>query len=140
MSDVKEVPPKAPLEDVPEVPPSQIIDQTKRWRKEGYRIVESIVPVDFLNEDVMKIYYVLSDDEGNQKIFRTEVERNEPKVPSIQHLCSSAYWHEQEMHELFGIVFEGHPDLSYLLLREDWPGGFPHRKDYVVKPAWDSGF
>src|SRR5688572_26170549 len=56
--------------------------------------------------------------------------RDEPRVPSVAHLWPAANWHEREAYDLFGIVFENHPDLRRILLAEDWEG-HPLRKDYV---------
>jgi len=53
-----------------------------------------------------------------------------PDVPSLTHLWPSADWHEREVYDLVGINFVGHPDLSRILLSEDWVG-HPLRKDYT---------
>ncbi len=55
-----------------------------------------------------------------------------PKVASVSNIWKTALWHERENFDLFGIFFEGHPDLRRILLPEDWEGN-PLRKDY--KPA-----
>ena len=52
-----------------------------------------------------------------------------PEVPSVTSFWASADWHEREVFELSGIRFVGHPDLSRILLSEDWIG-HPLRKDY----------
>jgi NADH-quinone oxidoreductase subunit C len=62
----------------------------------------------------------------------------EPKAPSIHDLYPGANWHERETWELFGVVFEGHPQLVKLLLPEQFEG-YPLRKDFelmtrVAKP------
>ncbi|MDB5353787.1 MAG: ndhJ [Phycisphaerales bacterium] len=56
--------------------------------------------------------------------------RDEPHVPSVAGIWRAADWHEREAFDLFGIIFDGHPDLRRLLLADDWEG-FPLRKDYV---------
>ena len=62
--------------------------------------------------------------------LKTRIARDAP-CPSLTGLYRGALWMERECHELFGIRFEGHPDLRRLLLPEDWEG-YPLRKDYAV--------
>lgn len=52
-----------------------------------------------------------------------------PEVPSVVSLWSAADWHEREVYDLSGIWFTGHPDLTRILLADDW-SGHPLRKDY----------
>jgi NADH:ubiquinone oxidoreductase subunit C len=65
--------------------------------------------------------------------IRTTCPRNDPTVDSIVDVFPGAVLYEREIHDLLGIVPKGHPDLSRLLLPEDWVGGYPLRKDW--KPA-----
>jgi NADH-quinone oxidoreductase subunit C len=52
-----------------------------------------------------------------------------PEVPSVTALWGSADWHEREVYDLSGVYFTGHPNLTRILLAEDWEG-HPLRKDY----------
>jgi NADH-quinone oxidoreductase subunit C len=52
-----------------------------------------------------------------------------PEVPSLTSLYASADWHEREVYDLSGVLFVGHPNLTRILLSEDWVG-HPLRKDY----------
>lgn len=64
-------------------------------------------------------------------LVRTRVPRAAPLLPTATGLYRGAAWHERETHEMFGVAFEGHPDLAPLLL----PGGFeghPLRKDFAL--------
>jgi len=62
--------------------------------------------------------------------LKTRVARDAP-CPTLTGLYRGAIWMERECHELFGIPFEGHPDLRHLLLADGWEG-YPLRKDYAV--------
>ena len=52
-----------------------------------------------------------------------------PEVPSVNQLWRAADWHEREVYDLIGVTFTGHPDLTRILLSDDWVG-HPLRKDY----------
>jgi NADH-quinone oxidoreductase subunit C len=53
-----------------------------------------------------------------------------PEVPSVTGIWRTADWHEREVYDLSGVYFTGHPNLTRILLSEDWEG-HPLRKDYV---------
>jgi NADH-quinone oxidoreductase subunit C len=53
-----------------------------------------------------------------------------PEVPSVAGIWRTADWHEREVYDLSGVYFTGHPNLTRILLAEDWEG-HPLRKDYV---------
>ncbi len=71
-------------------------------------------------------------------VLRTRCPREAPRVPSLTEVFGGAAWHERATAELFGIGFDGHPDLAPLLLAEGFEG-HPLRKDFplaarAVKP------
>jgi len=55
----------------------------------------------------------------------------DPHVPSLAGLYPTADWHERETFDMFGIVYDGHPALTRILMPDDWDG-FPQRKDYPL--------
>jgi NADH-quinone oxidoreductase subunit C len=64
--------------------------------------------------------------------LKTGVNDGEP-VPSLVPIWNGANWLERECYDMFGIVFEGHPNLRRMLLRDDWSEGHPLRKDYPLR-------
>lgn len=64
--------------------------------------------------------------------LKVRVADHDARVPTLSPIWPSAGWPEREVWDLFGIVFEGHPDLRRLLMPDDWEG-HPLRKDYPVQ-------
>ncbi|MDO5681308.1 MAG: NADH-quinone oxidoreductase subunit C [Propionibacteriaceae bacterium] len=54
-----------------------------------------------------------------------------PHLPSIVPVYPAADWHERETYDLFGIIYDGHPALTRIMMPDDWPG-HPQRKDYPL--------
>jgi NADH-quinone oxidoreductase subunit C len=73
--------------------------------------------------------------------LKAEVSEEDPTIDSVTSIWLGANWHEREAFDLYGIKFNGHPDLRRILMPEDWEGN-PLRKDYPLKgPAKEwSGF
>jgi len=66
--------------------------------------------------------------------IRLSVSKKNPSVPTVTDLVPGAVLYEREVHDLFGVNFEGHPDLSPLMLPEEWPQGvYPLRKEHELE-------
>src|SRR6202521_189948 len=76
---------------------------------------------------VLNMYSFAKNERLRLKVHASADER----VPSVQGVWSTANWMEREVYDMFGIVFEGHPDLKRILLPEEWQG-HPLRKDYDI--------
>jgi NADH:ubiquinone oxidoreductase subunit C len=66
----------------------------------------------------------------------TTLSRERPVIASLAQLYPGVNWHEREMYDMYGVIFDGHPNLKRILLPDDWEG-FPFRKDYVAEPSGD---
>ncbi|MFQ3616635.1 MAG: NAD(P)H-quinone oxidoreductase subunit J [Cyanobacteriota bacterium] len=85
-------------------------------------------------EDLVSTYHLIKiadnvdrPEEVRVKVF---VPREDPRVPSVYWIWKGADWQERESYDMYGIVYEGHPNLKRILMPEDWVG-FPLRKDYI---------
>ncbi|OGW77372.1 MAG: hypothetical protein A3K16_04405 [Omnitrophica bacterium RIFCSPLOWO2_01_FULL_45_24] len=90
--------------------------------------------------DALEILYHFSHDRSGIVIsLRAMIkDRQDPHIDTITTITRSAWWIERELHELFGIEFNGNSDLRPLLLPDDWPKGvYPMRKDFP-QPKRDS--
>lgn len=74
---------------------------------------------------------LVSIDANERIILTTRVPYDDPSVPTITGEFAGANFYEREAYDLFGIVFPGHPDLTRILLPDDWEG-YPLRKDYDI--------
>jgi NADH-quinone oxidoreductase subunit C len=81
--------------------------------------------------DLGVVYHLHSMRHDHHVVLKVRLPREQPRVPTVSDLWPTALWGERETFDLFGIVFEGHPDLRRILLPEDWEG-FPLRKDYQM--------
>jgi len=79
---------------------------------------------------LMVVYHLESTAHGHQVVLKTGTDdREKPELDSIVDLFTGAELHENEIFDLFGIVFRGHPNLRRMFMPEDW-SGYPLRKDY----------
>jgi NADH-quinone oxidoreductase subunit C len=60
------------------------------------------------------------------------IPEDSPSIDSVVPIWNGANWHERETCDMFGIVFDGHPDLRRILMPEDWEG-YPLKKDYPLR-------
>jgi NAD(P)H-quinone oxidoreductase subunit J len=85
-------------------------------------------------EDLVSFYHLtkMSDNAVKPEEVRVKVflSRENPVVPSVYWIWRTVDWQERETFDMYGIVYQGHPNLKRLLMPEDWVG-YPLRKDYV---------
>lgn len=85
-------------------------------------------------EDLVSVYHLtkLTDnaDRPDEVCVKVFLPREDPRVPSLYWIWKTADFQERETYDMFGIIYEGHPNLKRLLMPEDWVG-WPLRKDYI---------
>jgi NADH-quinone oxidoreductase subunit C len=87
--------------------------------------------MDYTGGKLGVVYHLHSTSLDHKIVLKTEVTAESPHAASVESVWKTANWHEREAFDLFGIVFDGHPDLRRILLPDDWEG-HPLRKDYAV--------
>ena len=75
------------------------------------------------------VYHLYSMEKNHHFVVKTSVPYESPNLPSLISVWPGADWYEREGHDLFGVVFEGHPNLAPLILYEEFEG-YPGRKSY----------
>jgi NADH-quinone oxidoreductase subunit C len=86
--------------------------------------------VDYLPRDPRfeVVYHLLSIPHNARTVLKVRVRDENPKLPTVTGVWPTANWHERETYDFYGIVFRGHPDMTRILLPEEWVG-WPLRKD-----------
>ena len=74
------------------------------------------------------VYNLISLKHVGRITLKVRVPEEQPRVPTVTGVWPTANWHERETYDFYGITFTGHPDLTRILLPEDWVG-WPLRKD-----------
>ena len=77
------------------------------------------------------VYHLFSINKHHRIRLKAMVGKGE-KISSVVGVWSTADWHEREAFDMYGIIFEGHPNLTRILMPENWDG-HPLRKDYPLK-------
>ena len=118
------------------VPAAQLVETCRALREIPslrFNVLIEVTAADYLPREPRfeVVYHLLSI--PNRVRLRLKVRVGErDMVPTIQSVWPSAGWLEREVWDMFGVVFDGHPDLRRLLMPEDWEG-HPQRKDYPVQ-------
>ena len=98
-----------------------------------YELCSSVSGVDYLGtvERLHAVYHLTSMTYRRRIRLEVSVTAEDPHVPSVTSVYPTADWQERETWDMFGIVFDGHPALTRILMPDDWDG-HPQRKDYPL--------
>lgn len=100
--------------------------------EENFTHISTITGVDVREE--IEVIYHLSRDGRIELSLKVRVPKDKPALPTITDLIPGATLYEREVHDLLGVTFEGHPDLSLLVLPEEWPPDvYPLRKEWTIE-------
>jgi NADH-quinone oxidoreductase subunit C len=120
------------------VAPENVHTALSSLKDEGYRLLVFLTCVDHLADASrewparFELVYQLRNLEAREQLrVRAFVDGDPPRIASVQDLFPPANWDERETYDMFGVVFEGHPELTRILMPDDWVG-HPLRRDFPV--------
>jgi NADH-quinone oxidoreductase subunit C len=131
------------MTDVRHVPRDAWIDTVRSLRDDGYTMLVDLTAVDYLvhpgrslpdgvtPERFEVVASLLNLNDRTRVRLRAQVPDADPTIASLFALHPGSEALEREVFDMFGITFDGHPDLTRILMPEDWEG-HPLRKDYGV--------
>lgn len=134
-----------------QVSPDKIVEVATAMRDElGFNYLSSVTGVDLIDENKMEVVYHAYDLKrgGGAAVLHVQVDRDEPTIPSLVPVFPGADFQEREAWDLYGIHFEGHPDLRRILtwdgfeghpLRKDWKEPFFEEENKPFGSRWPGG-
>ncbi len=98
--------------------------------------LSGITSVDFLDKNKFEVVYMIASYDHSVIVkLKADVVRDEnPSIDTVIPVWWNANWYEREVYELMGIYFNGHPEMTVLVLTDDMMGEWPFRKDYPGFP------
>lgn len=111
---------------------AQALRDEPKLRFEMCMSISGVHYPDETGAELHALYHLVSITNNNKRIrLEVAVPEGDAVIPSIVSTYPGADWHERETWDMFGIVFDGHPALTRILMPDDWPG-HPQRKDYPL--------
>jgi NADH-quinone oxidoreductase subunit C len=98
-----------------------------------FELCSSVSGVDYLGSDSRRLHvaYHLTSMTYRRQVRLEVAVAVDTSIPSVTSVYPTVDWQERETYDMFGIVFDGHPDLTRILMPDDWDG-HPQRKDYPL--------
>ncbi len=100
----------------------------------GYDMLKDVTGLDYGGGRPIQVLYELwSTKESRPLRVKIEVPLDRPELKSVHGIWRASDWLEREVYDMFGIKFEGHPDLRRMLMPENYEEGYPLRKDFPLR-------
>lgn len=115
--------------EVVEIKPEDIRLTLEHLKNEGYDYFSFLTAVDY-RDHILLVWWLVNTKKKSAVMVESGVKPDAP-VASVADLWKGAEWHEREVYDLFGVVFEGNPELKRILLSDDFEG-HPLRKDFTA--------
>ena len=116
------------------IPAEKIVAACQQVQGLGFELLSTMSAVDYWPQENPRfhvVYEFVSVSKNVRLEVRVPVPGINPLLPTVSHIYRNANWRERELWDMFGIKFEGHPDLRRILMPADWEG-HPLRKDYPL--------
>ena len=120
------------MNEVQEIEINEYHEYVKSLFDEGYEMMVDLTAVDWFRKKEPRfeiIVNLLSLSKNLRKTIKVQVQDDTLTIPSITDIYPGANFYEREVFDMFGIIFENHPELTRILMPDDWIG-HPLRKDY----------
>ena len=120
------------MNEVQQIEVNEYHDHIKSLLEEGYEMMMDLTAVDWFRKKEPRFEVVinlLSLTKNLRKTIKVQVPDENLTIPSITDIYPGANFYEREVFDMFGIVFDNHPELTRILMPDDWIG-HPLRKDY----------
>lgn len=121
-------------QDVVRIPREGLTEFATAAREAGFEVCVDVTAVDYYRKRRTRFEVVinlLSHQHATRLRVLVPVPGDDAQVPSVTPIWPGVNFAEREAYDMFGIVFTGHPDLTRILMPDDWEG-FPLRKDFAV--------